>query len=73
MKLRNIKSCNRGAEELNAPVIFEIHPTQIEYLTDAFAETIKRIAYEAKVPVVIHLDHGGTKEDIIISTYCLAY
>jgi len=68
--LEILKAVIEGAEELNAPVILEIHPTEIEYLTDAFAETIKRMAYEAKVPVVIHLDHGGTKADIIRAINC---
>lgn len=68
--LEILKAVIEGAEELNAPVILEIHPTEIEYLTDAFAETVKRMAYEAKVPVVIHLDHGGTKADIIRAINC---
>jgi len=68
--LEILKAVMESAEELNAPVILEIHPTEIEYLTDAFAETVKRMAYEAKVPVVIHLDHGGTKADIMRAINC---
>jgi fructose-bisphosphate aldolase class II len=68
--LEILKAVIESAEELNAPVILEIHPTEIEYLTNAFAETVKRVAYEAKVPVVIHLDHGGTKADIIRAINC---
>lgn len=68
--LEILKTVIESAEELNAPVILEIHPTEIEYLTNAFAETVKRVAYEAKIPVVIHLDHGGTKADVIRAINC---
>ena len=68
--LEILKAVMESAEELNAPVIIEIHPTEIEYLTDAFIETVKRMAYEAKVPVVIHLDHGGSKAEIMRAINC---
>ncbi|PJI10531.1 MULTISPECIES: ketose-bisphosphate aldolase [Clostridium] len=68
--LEILKSVIESAESLNAPVILEIHPSELQYLTDAFIETVKRAAYETKVPTVIHLDHGGSKKDIIRAINC---
>ena len=53
------------ATETNSPVILEIHPDEIAYLTDVFIESVKQAAYEAPVPVVIHLDHGANLYDVL--------
>lgn len=52
-------------EANNAPVILEIHPDEIEYLGDNFVATVREYAYRSKVPVVIHMDHGGTIKDVM--------
>lgn len=59
-----LKSIMEEVERLNAPVILEIHPDEIEYLGDHFVSVIKSYALNSKVPVVIHLDHGGTLFDV---------
>ncbi|MBO8991926.1 class II fructose-bisphosphate aldolase, partial [Listeria monocytogenes] len=52
-------------EANNAPVILEIHPDEIEYLGDNFVATVREYAHRSKVPVVIHMDHGGTIKDVM--------
>ena len=54
-------------EETNSPVILEIHPLEIEYLTDPFILTVKEYAHKSKVPVVIHMDHGSNIYDVMRS------
>ncbi|WP_026065163.1 ketose-bisphosphate aldolase [Amphibacillus jilinensis] len=60
-----LKAIMEEVEAQNAPVILEIHPDEIEYLGDAFVATVKAYAYQSKVPVVIHMDHGGTLGDVM--------
>lgn len=60
-----LKAIMEEVEANNAPVILEIHPDEIEYLGDNFVATIREYAYRSKVPVVIHMDHGGTIKDVM--------
>ncbi|MBO3063495.1 ketose-bisphosphate aldolase [Mammaliicoccus fleurettii] len=59
-----LKSIMEKAEYLDAPVILEIHPDEIEYLGNHFVSVVRSYALNSKVPVVIHLDHGGTLYDV---------
>lgn len=68
--LEILKSVIEVAEESSSPVILEIHPVELNYLKKSFVEMVKNIAYEAKVPVVIHLDHGGSIEDVVKAVNC---
>ncbi|VBB07153.1 ketose-bisphosphate aldolase class-ii [Lucifera butyrica] len=52
-------------KETESPVILEIHPLEIEHLTDLYLATLRRAACEADFPVVIHLDHGETVGDVM--------
>lgn len=65
--LEILRAVMEVAEETNSPVILEIHPLEIEYLTDPFVLTVKEYAHKAKVPVVIHMDHGSTIYDVMRS------
>lgn len=56
--------------ENNAPFILAIHPDELEYLTDGFIEYAKYEANNSKVPVVIHLDHGASIEQIKRAIKC---
>jgi len=58
------------AEEHKSPVILAIHPSELEFLTDSFAACCREAANKAKVPVVIHLDHGGGSADVIRAIRC---
>nr|WP_263314189.1 ketose-bisphosphate aldolase [Mammaliicoccus sp. Marseille-Q6498] len=59
-----LKSIMEEAERLEAPVIIEIHPDEIEYLGNHFVSVVRAYALNNKIPVVIHLDHGGTLYDV---------
>lgn len=58
------------AEALQAPVIVEVHPDELRYVTPPFVETMKKAARDASVPVVLHLDHGGCFEDVKLAVAC---
>ncbi|MGH1647770.1 ketose-bisphosphate aldolase [Enterococcus gilvus] len=60
-----LKAIMEEVEEQNAPVILEIHPDEIAYLNDEFVAAVKDYAHNSKVPVVIHMDHGGTINDVM--------
>jgi tagatose 1,6-diphosphate aldolase GatY/KbaY len=52
-----------AAEEMNAPVIMQTTPSTIKYAgLDYFLANAKVAASKAKVPVVMHLDHGSSFE-----------
>lgn len=54
-----------SAEEKQAPVIMAIHPDELSFLKDSFVASVVYEANHSKVPVVLHLDHGATYEQII--------
>jgi len=58
------------AENLNAPAIIAIHPTELEFLTDEFFSYVRHRIYESRVPFVLHLDHGGSVEDVLRAIRC---
>ena len=58
------------AEKAKAPAIIAIHPTELEFVTDEFLSYVKHRAYVSKVPLVIHLDHGGNMEEIVRAIKC---
>ena len=52
-----------AAEEMNAPVIMQTTPSTVKYAgLDYFLANAKVAASKAKVPVVMHLDHGESFE-----------
>lgn len=55
----------REVEETRSPVILEIHPDEMAFSGEAFARYVVQRAKEASVPVVVHLDHGSTIEQIL--------
>ena len=65
-----LKGVIESAEEKNAPVILAIHPTELEFLGDSFIKTCIDEAHKSKVPMVIHLDHGGKFEEILRAIRC---
>ena len=58
------KAVVEKAEELNAPAIIAIHPDELSFITEEFTEYIKKRITNSKVPFVLHLDHGGSLEDV---------
>jgi len=53
------------SEEKQSPVMIAIHPEELKFLTDSFVAQVKYLAYQSKIPVCIHLDHGSNFEEII--------
>ena len=58
------------AEELNAPVIIEIHPDELRFVKESFVAAVRAEAHRAKVPVCIHLDHGASFADTVWAIGC---
>lgn len=65
-----LKGVVESANEKNAPVILAIHPTELDFLGDSFISTCIQEANKSRVPMVIHLDHGGTFEQILRAIRC---
>lgn len=59
-----------SANKKNAPVILAIHPTELEFLGDSFIKTCIDEAHKSRVPMVIHLDHGGKFEEVLRAIRC---
>ncbi|RFB17421.1 ketose-bisphosphate aldolase [Bacillus sp. HNG] len=58
------------AESLNSPAIIAIHPSELEFLTDEFFSYVRHRVYESGVPFVLHLDHGGSIEEVLRAIRC---
>ena len=54
-----------ASEEKNAPVIIAIHPDELSHITTEMVKGIVERIHNSSVPAVIHLDHGGTFEQVI--------
>lgn len=53
------------AEQLNSPAIIAIHHSEHEFFS-----YVKHRVYEGKVPFVLHLDHGGSMEEVLRAICC---
>lgn len=65
-----LKVALEECEKNNSPIILAIHPDELEYLTDEFVEYVKTRATNSKVPVVLHMDHGSNKNQILRAVKC---
>ncbi|WP_445447976.1 ketose-bisphosphate aldolase [Enterococcus lactis] len=54
-----------ACEEAQAPVMIEIHPEELKFLTDSFVAQVKYAAEQTDIPICIHLDHGADFNQII--------
>lgn len=54
-----------ASEEKNAPVIIAIHPDELSHISTEMVRGIIERIHNSSVPAVIHLDHGGTFEQVI--------
>lgn len=59
-----------AAKENDAPVILAIHPDELSFIGDSFIKTVIDEAHKSPVPMVIHLDHGGSYEDCLRAIRC---
>jgi fructose-bisphosphate aldolase class II len=59
------KAIIKAAEKLNAPVMVETSEKAISYAgLEELSAIIKEAAKKSKVPVALHLDHGGSLETV---------
>lgn len=65
-----LRAIMETAEENDSPVILAIHPSELDFLTDSFVAYCRDIANKSRVPVVIHLDHGGNTAQVIRAIRC---
>ncbi|WP_251860059.1 ketose-bisphosphate aldolase [Clostridium sp. Marseille-Q2269] len=65
-----LRGVMEGCKEKNSPVIIAIHPDELSFVEDSFIESVKAEAEKTNIPVVIHLDHGGTFEQILRAIRC---
>lgn len=65
-----LKAVVESANEKQAPVILAIHPDELSFLEDSFVASCIEEANKSTVPMVIHLDHGGTFEQAIRAIRC---
>jgi len=54
-------------EELQAPWIVAIHPDEYAHIGPDLIKAILARAYRSSVPMAVHLDHGGTYEQVLTS------
>jgi len=54
-----------ASEEKNAPVIIAIHPDELSHITTEMVKGIIERIHNSSIPAVVHLDHGGTFEQVI--------
>ncbi len=59
-----------ASEEANSPVIFAIHPDELEFVRPAFIKAAIEEAHKLRVPVCIHLDHGSSIKQILGAIQC---
>lgn len=65
-----LKGVMEACHEKKAPVIIAIHPDELSFVKDSFVASVIEEAQQADVPVVIHLDHGATFEQILRAIRC---
>ena len=56
-----------ACEAKKAPVIIAIHPDELKFIGVEMVKGIVEKAHKATVPVCIHLDHGATFEQAVLS------
>lgn len=54
-----------AAEKKNSPAIIQIHPNEIGLVGNNFIAYVRQAAALAKIPIVIHLDHGSSIQDVL--------
>ncbi|WLC81422.1 ketose-bisphosphate aldolase [Clostridium estertheticum] len=65
-----LKAVVESANEKQAPVILAIHPDELSFLEDSFIASCIEEANKSTVPMVIHLDHGGTFDQVLRAIRC---
>lgn len=54
-------------EEKRAPVILAVHPDELKHVGCDFIVSMREKTLKARIPAVIHLDHGASYEQVILA------
>ncbi|MEN3752939.1 ketose-bisphosphate aldolase [Mangrovibacter yixingensis] len=65
-----VRAVVEEAEAANAPAIISIHPSEHDFVGDAFFAYVREITLRSPVPFVIHLDHGASIEHVQRAIQC---
>lgn len=60
-----LRGALEAAEAAEAPVIIAIHPDELAFVGTSFVTMALEEAHNASVPVVVHLDHGSSLEQVM--------
>jgi len=65
-----LTSVMEACERKKSPVIIAIHPDELHFVKKSFVKAVIEEAYEASIPVCIHLDHGASFEQVMEAIQC---
>ncbi|MBP2633557.1 MAG: hypothetical protein H6Q70_4185 [Firmicutes bacterium] len=65
-----LKGVMEACREKKAPVIIAIHPDELSFMEDSFIASVREELMSSNIPGVIHLDHGGTFEQVMRAIKC---
>jgi len=65
-----LKGVMEACREKKAPVIIAIHPDELSFVEDSFISGVREEIIKSNIPAVIHLDHGGSFDQIIRAIHC---
>lgn len=65
-----LRGVMEGCREKQAPVIIAIHPDELLFVEDSFIASVREEIIHSRIPAVIHLDHGGSFEQIVRAIRC---
>lgn len=65
-----VRAVVEEAEATNTPAIISIHPSEHDFVGDAFFAYVREITLRSPVPFVIHLDHGASVAHVQRAIQC---
>lgn len=65
-----IRAVVEEAEATSTPAIISIHPSELEFVTDAFFGYVRERTLKSKVPFTLHLDHGASIAQVLRAIQC---
>lgn len=65
-----VRAVVEEAEATNTPAIISIHPSEHDFLGDAFFSYVRDITLRSPVPFTLHLDHGASVEHVLRAIQC---
>ncbi|MDO4377933.1 MAG: ketose-bisphosphate aldolase [Erysipelotrichia bacterium] len=64
------KAVMTAAEKADSPVIVQLIPDELRFVSDEFIYYVKEYIHHSKLPVVLHLDHGESFADCVHAIDC---